>query len=600
MVPSNLTQQAYRFQSTLTVLNNGLQELPSWRVFVGFKHNELLVSASNAVLADGTSLPANVSTGAVLAGFPVTNLRTGIQTAGDLNLMLARVELVGTQFGVGSPDIPLPGSLRIANDGFSCTSPSAQGNVTQVCCFKDSNAPPSFELEDQGIFQPPLQNGDISIMYDVMRSYESNYLAQVTISNQNPVSRLDNWHLSWDWMRDEFINTMRGAYPFIVDTNECIYGRQGEFYQDLDFSAALNCERRPVIIDLPLDRTNDTNLGRIPFCCRNGTILPPNMDPTRSTSIFQMQVYKMPPDLNRTQLTPPQNWKINGTNSPNYQCSPPVRTNPTLFPNPEGLSSETAAIASWQVVCNISRWKSESPKCCVSFSSFNNESVIPCNTCACGCKSDPSDMCSATTPALLLPSEALLIPFDNRTKIAKEFSRINNWKMPDPLPCPDNCGVSINWHLLSDFKDGWSARMTVFNWGETDFADWFAAVELDNAVPGFEQAYSFNGTALSGTDQTLFIQGLPGLNYIVAERQGKNPKKDPRVPGSQQSVVSFTKKTTPGINVIRGDGYPSKVYFNGEECSLPSMLPSDGHGMSAATSVLICLIASFVIVLLQL
>lgn len=127
MVPSNLTQQAYRFQSTLTVLNNGLQELPSWRVFVGFKHNELLVSASNAVLADGTSLPANVSTGAVLAGFPVTNLRTGIQTAGDFNLMLARVELVGTQFGVGAPDIPLPGSLRIANDGFSCTSPSVQG-----------------------------------------------------------------------------------------------------------------------------------------------------------------------------------------------------------------------------------------------------------------------------------------------------------------------------------------------------------------------------------------------------------------------------------------------------------------------------------------
>lgn len=437
-------------------------------------------------------------------------------------------------------------------------------------------------------------------MYDVMRSYESNYLAQVTISNQNPISRLDYWHLSWEWMRDEFINTMRGAYPFVVDTNECIYGRQGKFYQDLDFSAALNCERRPVIIDLPLDRTNDTNLGRIPFCCRNGTILPPSMDPTRSMSVFQMQVYKMPPELNRTQLTPPQNWKINGTDSPDYLCGPPVRTNPTLFPNPQGLSSESVAIASWQVVCNITRTKSESPKCCVSFSSFNNESVIPCNTCACGCESKLSDKCSTTTPALLLPSQALLIPFDNRTKISKEFSNKNNWKMPDPLPCPDNCGVSINWHLLSDFKDGWTARMTVLNWGETAFADWFAAVQLDNAVPGFQQAYSFNGTALSGTDQQLFLQGLPGLNYIVAERDGKKPRKDPRVPGSQQSVISFTKKTTPGINVARGDGYPSKVYFNGGECSLPSMLPSDAPVTTAVTSVLSCLIVSFVLLLLQL
>lgn len=96
------TNQAYRFESTLTVLNNGRHELKSWRAFVGFQHNELLVSASNAVLADGSSLPAEVVNGTVFAGFPMSDLKSAVETAGDLTQMEVRVGLVGTQFGVGS------------------------------------------------------------------------------------------------------------------------------------------------------------------------------------------------------------------------------------------------------------------------------------------------------------------------------------------------------------------------------------------------------------------------------------------------------------------------------------------------------------------
>ena len=36
---------------------------------------------------------------------------------------------------------------------------------------------------------------------------------------------------------------------------------------------------------------------------------------------------------------------------------------------------------------------------------------------------------------------------------------------PKKLPCPDNCGISLNWHVNSGYADGWSARVTVFNWG---------------------------------------------------------------------------------------------------------------------------------------
>ncbi|XP_076908426.1 COBRA-like protein 7 [Bidens hawaiensis] len=579
---TNAADQAYNFQSTLILTNNAAERLNSWRVFVGFQHRDVLVSASNAILANGTSFPANVNGGAVFVGFPVTDLKTAVETAGDFNQMQARVQLMGTEFGVTPPNASLPANMYLVNDGFLCsdlTTPA--NNETHVCCEKDPNATPK-DVEEE-IFEA-RQEGDVVIMYDVVSSQETEYMAQVTVSNHNPLSRLDYWQLSWDWMRDEFIYSMKGAYPSVVDTNACIFGRQGEFYKELDFSKALNCERRPTIVDLPLDKTNDTQLGLVPLCCRNGTLLPPSMDPSKSVSAFTMQVFKMPPDLNRTQLIPPQNWRINGTMNPSYQCGPPLRVTPTRLPNPSGLTTDSTAVASWQVVCNMTQTTPNTPKCCVSFSTFFNKSVVPCSTCACGCSSTAST-CSTTAPALLLPSKALLVPFEDRTSMAVSFAKDNDWALPNPLPCADNCGVSINWHLLSDFKGGWTARMTIFNWGETNFADWFAAVELDKAMPGFEDVFSFNGSRLTGSNNTIFLQGLPGLNYLVAETNGRNPKKDPRVPGSQQSVISFTKKNIDGLNVARGDGFPSKVYFNGLECSLPSTLPITSHGPETTVAV---------------
>lgn len=451
----------------------------------------------------------------------------------------------------------------------------------EVCCNRNTSSDSSSIPSGNGFL--PRQEGDLIIMYDVIRAYDTNYFAQVTISSHNPLGRLENWKLSWEWTGDEFINSMQGAYPYLVNTAECIFGKQGEFYKDLDFSQALDCKRDPTIVDLPPDKANDTNLGLVRSCCRNGTILPPTMDPTKSVSAFQMQVYKMPPDLNRSQIVPPISWKINGTMSSDYECGSPIPVSPSLFPDPVGLPTQTSAVSSWQVVCNITR-PQQPPKCCVSFSAFYNDSVIPCNTCACGCSNIPSSTCSASAQALLLQPSTLLLPFENRTEEAVAWAKLRRQPVPDPLPCGDNCGVSINWHLLSDYRNGWTARITIFNWDDTPFADWFAAIQLDQASPGFEQAYSFNGSLLSSENNTIFLQGLPGQNYLLAESDGKNPKKDPRVPGTQQSIVLFTKKRTPTIDVPQGDGFPTKVLFNGEECALPTILPTNtGHKMTSAS-----------------
>lgn len=128
-IPPNLTisdppHQPYKFESNLTILNNGLRELKSWRVFVGFQHGEVLVSAPNAVLDDGSSLPAQVGNSTVFAGFPQRDLKTAVETAGNFNQMRVEMLLVGTQFGVAAPDFPLPSTITLANDGFSCPNPT--------------------------------------------------------------------------------------------------------------------------------------------------------------------------------------------------------------------------------------------------------------------------------------------------------------------------------------------------------------------------------------------------------------------------------------------------------------------------------------------
>lgn len=278
--------------------------------------------------------------------------------------------------------------------------------------------------------------------------------------------------------------------------------------------------------------------------------------------------------MNRTALNPPERWKIVGLLNPDYKCGPPIRVEETEFPDPSGLQATTSAIASWQVVCNITKPTKTTSHCCVSFSAYYNSSIIPCNTCACGCSDD--DTCNKNAPAMLLPSEAILVPFKNRTMKAVAWAKIKHFHIPHPLPCGDNCGVSINWHLYSDYRKGWSVRITLFNWEEVNFANWFTAIQMKRSAQGFEKAYSFNGTLFKNLNHTIFLQGLLGLNYLMGETNGTDPKVNPPVPGKQQSVISFTKKLTPGLNIAKGDGFPSRVLFNGEECSLPTYFPIGG------------------------
>ncbi|KAL5775418.1 hypothetical protein ACOSP7_012975 [Xanthoceras sorbifolium] len=442
----NATAQAWAFSATTEILNAGTHVLKAWQMF--------------------------------------TDLETSIDTAGNLNQIQVQIELTGTQFGVKPPGIPMPKTIKHANDGYKCPAPTKRKTSMYLCCVRNLKA----KVAIQKTKLLPRKNGDLTIIYYVLQSYGSNYLAQVTIDNNHPLGRFDHWNLTWEWMRGEFIYSMRRFWQFsldpmlsicnkllnspdtklflVVDYLDCIYGAAGQYYQVMNFSKVMNCQKRPIISDMPCEKANDAQVEKLPY------------------------LYKIPPNVNRTTLYPPEKWKIAGVVNPNYKCGQPFKVEPTLFTDTSGLQATSIAIASWQIVCNISRPTNDKSRC---------------------------------SQALLLPSEALLIPFKNRITKAKAWVSLKNFQIPKKLPCGDNCGFSINWHVSSYYK-------ILFNY--------------------------FNGVEL-----------------VMGETNGSNPKKDPRVPGKQQFVISLKKSKTPRIKIVAGDGFPSKMLFNGEKCSLPTQIP---------------------------
>ncbi|KAG0621984.1 hypothetical protein M758_3G063600 [Ceratodon purpureus] len=241
----------------------------------------------------------------------------------------------------------MPSNVNFTTPGYNCSIPKLYGNDTMhTCCLEPNN---NITLTNDDSFHIP-EYGDFTITYDVLSTYATNYQAQVTISSNSPVGRLDNWALNWTWQESEFIYSMQGARPKFADTQVCVNGLAAKSYQPapgLDINSALSCSVTPEISDLPLQKQNDTTLGNVKYCCRNGTILPAIIDPSKSKSAFTMQVYKVQPyNIDALHLVPPINFNL--VNS-SYTCGIPKRIPPSLFPDPDTtLNYNKPAQKTWQ------------------------------------------------------------------------------------------------------------------------------------------------------------------------------------------------------------------------------------------------------------
>jgi hypothetical protein len=503
----------------------------------------------------------------------------------------------------------MPKSINITNKDYNCSIPTMKGNNTMYTCCLEKNR--NVTLTDDEENYLPEEKGNITILYDVTQTYKENYMAMVQITNNMPVTRIDHWNLSWTWAEGEFINTIMGAQTFEADIKRCVRGLAGRTYAGApDVNNAACCSEKPIILDLPTDRTNDTNIGGIKNCCKNGTIYPAIIDPKKTTAAFLMNVYKVPPGNDDvTYLKPPHEFKFgDGANTTDgyYTCGEPRLIKPTVYTDPwNSLIHQRSAVKTWQVTCNITAAVKRTPKCCVSFSAYFNDSVVPCRNGACGHPLKPASLvygteenatrCSKDAPAMLLPYGALTLAPVNRTEKMKAWAAINRKPIPNPLPCTDNCGVNVNWHIVSDFTKGWSARLTLLGWSNITYPDWYVVVEMPNATRGLQEAYTMNATRLpllNNSDgdpminNTFVLTGLEGYNNYLMPAQNLTS-------GKIQSVISFTKDGTPGIEVPLGGGYPSKIWFNGEECVLPDTIPTNGSRRLSPSVSLVLLLVSF-------
>ncbi|CAF2107271.1 unnamed protein product [Brassica napus] len=201
---------------------------------------------------------------------------------------------------------------------------------------------------------------------------------------------------------------------------------------------------------------------------------------------------------------------------------------PTGFPDPSGLQATTYAFSSWQVICNITKPKPKDARC------------------------------SLTQPSTTTP------PFFATLVLALALAKTSTPTHATPMLDSFSSLRTRSWYRL---KTGRSRKNGA----------WFAAVDLDKAGLGYENVYSFNGSRVPPNNQTIFFQGLRGI-FLIGLTNGTHPAREPKVPGKMQSVISF-KKHLGTLNIRKGDGFPKRVFFNGEECELPKFFPKKSSGL---------------------
>jgi len=202
------------------------------------------------------------------------------------------------------------------------------------------------------------------------------------------------WSLGWSWAKKEVIWSMVGAQT--TDQGDC-----SKFKGNIPHC----CRRNPTVVDL---------LPGVPYnqqianCCKGGVIGAYGQDPSASVSSFQVSV-GLAGTSNKT-VKLPKNFTLLGPGL-GYTCGPATVVPSTTFLTPdrrrktqapsktytqpfiscEHKKSQSEHLCScavtWNVTCTYSQFlASKNPSCCVSFSSFYNDTITPCPKCACGCQ----------------------------------------------------------------------------------------------------------------------------------------------------------------------------------------------------------------------
>lgn len=418
-------------------------------------------------------------------------------------------------------------------------------------------------------------NANITIKWDVVEWTGDGYRAIVTMSNYQLYRHIQapGWILGWSWLKKEVIWNLIGA-----ETRE-----QGDCSK---WKSALPhcCSKKPEVIDL---------LPGVPYnqqtanCCRGGVLSSFMQDPKTSVASFQIVVGNTG-NTNKT-INLPKNITLL-TPGPGYTCGPAKLQPNTKFLSADGRRT-TQAFMTWTVRCSYTQALAyKAATCCVSFSAFYNETITPCNKCACDCPPN------TTTPILTengvdTNNQKCLNRFDPHLPLTLNATKNNNLQSsPDMLFCTnDMCPVKIHWHIKLNYQEYWRVKITITNRDITrNYTLWNLVAQHPN-FQNFTESFSFsykplNPYGVTAVNDSAIFWGVKYYNDMLMQA---GPD------GNVQSEILFKKDSR--FTLANGWGFPQHILFNGDECVLPSpdqypTLPSSSSSLSVAMTTLISML----------
>jgi hypothetical protein len=436
-------------------------------------------------------------------------------------------------------------------------------------------------LQSTGAYDPLDPFGNVAIKWDITSWTGDGYVATISMYNSQQFRGIQSWHLGWTWAKKEVIYNIVGAQATL----------QGDCtgYPEPPPHC---CLKTPTIIDLVPGVPYSQQVAN---CCRNGVISAFAQNPEDSVSSFQITVGYSGNTNVSVQIPTLTTLKTPG---PGYTCSDLKKVAPTKFPQNNGQRF-TQAYLTWNATCTYSQYLAQkAPTCCVSLSAFYSPDIVPCPNCACSCSPN------VTTPGLnpLPGTDAECIGTNTNYKDlpALESTGMTIDKSGDITATPllyctnDMCPVKIHWHIKQNYVNYWRAKLTVTNRNfRMNYSDWNVVVQHEN-FDNLTEVFSFSSKPLTPygdavNDTAMFF----GVQYYNQELLVAGPE------GNVQSEMLFAKDSQ--FTWDNGWGFPTRIYFNGDDCVLPDpqdypQLPSSGHkariGLASAFSLLLAIILS--------
>ncbi|XP_014497881.1 protein COBRA [Vigna radiata var. radiata] len=390
-------------------------------------------------------------------------------------------------------------------------------------------------LTSTDAYDPLDPNGNITIKWDVISWTPDGYVAVVTMNNfqrYRPIT-LPGWYLRWTWAKKEVIWSMIGGQT--TEQGDCSKFKGGVPH---------SCMKNPTVVDLLPGTPYNQQIAN---CCKGGVLSSWVQDPSRAAASFQLSVGGAGTTTRTVKL--PTNFTLEAP-GPRYTCGQAKIVRPTKFITPD-KRRVTQALMTWQVVCRYSQFLThKTPTCCLSLSSFHNNTIVPCPTCSCGCRSNSSQSGKCVNPGT--------------PHLASFVSGFGKNEFSPTVQCTNHmCPIRVHWHVKLNSEKYWHVKITITNLNyRMNYSDWNLAIQH----PNFDHRTQVSGftyklmTPYASINDAAMLWGMKSQHNDVLIQAGPS--------GKVEGDVVFRKdKAT--VRFDKGWGFPRRIYFNGDTCIMP-------------------------------